>query len=80
MSATKLTDSQQPSAKMLLQVLRITLNGALLRVQDLLLALNNEQDPREAARSAIKAVELAEEGIRQAKTPIRSIVRRKVDK
>jgi hypothetical protein len=67
----------EPSTKMLLQVLQITLSGALMRVQDLLLAINNEQDPREAARSAIKAVELAEEGIRQAKTPIRRLVRRK---
>ena len=67
----------QPFTHPQLRVLQITLSGALLRVQDLLVALDNGQDPREAARSAIKAVELAEEGIRQAKTPIRRLVRRK---
>lgn len=60
-----------------IRMLQALINNAALQVQILVGLLEGDADPREQAKTALKAAELAEEAIRQTKTPLRRIIRRK---
>jgi len=59
-----------------IRVLQMLLGNALLQVQKLVVLLDADDDPRERAKMTLKAAELAEEAIRQAKKPLRRMIRR----
>lgn len=60
-----------------IRVLGVLINNAALQVQTLVGLLETDFDPKEQAKTTLKAAELAEEAIRQAKTPLRRLVRQK---
>lgn len=62
-----------------IRVAQVLLSAALLKIQDLLVRLDEAPGVhcKEEASCALKACELAEEAIRQVKTPLRRLVRQK---
>lgn len=60
-----------------IRVLQVLINAAALQVQTLVGLLDGDEDPREQAKDTLKACELAEEAIRQTKTPLRRMVRKR---
>jgi len=58
-------------------VLHVLISNATLQVQTLAGMLNAGTESRDQARKTLKAIELAEESIRRAKSPLRRMIRRK---
>lgn len=59
-----------------IRVLQVLLNNAALQIQTLVGLLDADDDPREQAKVALKAAELAEVAISRAKRPLRRMIRR----
>lgn len=60
-----------------IRMLQALVSNAALQVQTLVELLEGDADPREQAKMALNAAELAEEAIRRTKTPLRRLARRK---
>lgn len=69
-------DDDTPEPHPEIRVAHLMLTTAAANIQDLVMALNRGEAPWELARKCLRSIELTDEAISRAKTPLRRLMRK----